>query len=141
MGATFTASDADLEQLERALGSSMALLADVSANLAEESINLVREGFEATRSPAGVVWQATKRGNKALHGPSGALRTSWNVRHSGPRGFSIAAGVAYAAIHQGGAPRAGIVARPMVPADDDVPPVWRDRFDEVTDDIIEARLR
>lgn len=138
MGARFTIrDDSDFDNLEAALSSPNTILREIAQNLAEESINLVREGFDGASDPYGGGWAATRRGNKPLHGPTGALRTSYSIRSAGSRGFVIGSGVGYANYHQRGTSR--MVARKMVP-DDDIPGAWRAAYDDVAEDILEDHL-
>ena len=138
MGASFTARADDLVELERALSQSRNILTTISVNLAEETINLVSEGFESAADPYGSGWAPTIRGNKPLHGPSGNLRTSWNRLFANADGWAVGSGVAYARFHQSGTSR--FVSRKMVPDDGDLPGPWEERFDEVTLDILEDMI-
>jgi len=134
MGAEFTIDDAGLERLRQRLeGGTEGLRSTICANLAEETINLVREGFADTTDPYGSGWAGTKRGNRPLHGPSGVLRNAWSP-HSSAGGFGASSGVGYAGFHQQGTSR--FVARKMVP-DDDIPAAWSARYDEVVEELLD----
>lgn len=139
MAATFRVRGEPLGDIIDKLEGADGLLDDIADSLAEETVNLVREGFGKATDPYGSAWKATKKGNKPLHGRSGNLRTAWSARAGGGR-FGVKSGVGYSVFHQDGAPRAGIDPRKMVPDDGDIPPKWEKRFDEVTEEILEQHF-
>lgn len=134
-------NDADITRLERQLRATPSLLDHVSANLAEESINLVREGFDGSHDPYGAAWQPRKSdgGGRALLVRTGAMRNSVNVAYAHRRGFGIRAGVGYATYHQQGTGR--MPARKIMPDQGTLPAGWRARYDEVVDEVFDAHFR
>ena len=131
--------DADLDSIVEALDRPRDTLRDISVALAEESINLVREGFAGTHAPDGSGWAPRKSGaGKVLHGPTGALRTSWNRGSATATGFAVRSAVGYAAYHQSGTRH--MPARKMVPDDGELPSAWESRYDEVTEEILDGLL-
>lgn len=140
MGATFrTPGNAELDEIVRRYGNPQPILADISRNLAEESINLVREGFAEQADPSGAGWAARKSGGgSAILVRTGAMRNSWHVTASSSRGFRIASGVGYSSFHQDGTSR--MPSRKMVP-DGDIPAKWLSRFNSVAREILDEHLR
>lgn len=91
---------------------------DLVQNLAEESIELVHQGFEQSKDPYGNAWAGLEaRDGKPLL-DTGALRNSWHVVSFDDTSFKIAAGVWYAGVHQTGitiTPREGTWDTPRGP--------------------------
>jgi hypothetical protein len=113
------------------------MLAPMNAAMAEEIINLIKEGFVVERDPYGVPWKPKKKpdGRKVLSGETGRLKTGWHPVRLDKGGFTVAPSVDYAAPHQ--APRRGRsgLKRPrrrMVPSGDrGLPRRWRKAMQEV----------
>lgn len=140
MGITVSQDFDDLERLISALDDPGAILDDIGASLAEETISLVREGFAKSADPYGSSWAARKSGGGSrILVRTGAMRNSFNVRRGDRTGFGVAASVGYATFHQRGTSR--MVPRKMVPNQGDIPPTWRARFDEVAEEVIEEHVR
>lgn len=134
--------------------------------LAEETLELIREGFETSTDPYGNPWEPPKmRAGRPME-DTGGLRSSWHKRlESG--GFTVASGKAYAAMLQRGTgiynPRrrqpikpirakalrlpggifrksvAGAEPRKTVP-DEGLPARWKDRYVEVSQDVLTELL-
>lgn len=139
MGATLIIRDDDMVQLARALDDVDGLFEDIARNVAEEAINLVREGFAGQQDPYGSAWAPRKSGGgSAILVRTGSMRNSWNITELGPGGFTMAAGVDYAGYHQSGTRK--MVARKMVPNEGDLPGNWEARFDDVTQEILDAHF-
>ena len=138
MGASFEAHDEVLTALVAKLDNPQGVLAGISRDLAEEVINLVREGWEGQHDPYGSAWapKASPDGSAILV-RTAALRNSFNVQGADAAGFTVSAGVAYAGFHQGGTRR--MPARKMVP-DGDIPDSWATRFGEVIEEHLDDLL-
>jgi phage gpG-like protein len=89
---------------------------DIVANqLAEETLDLVKEGFEKSRDPTGKPWAPLAiRNGKPLE-DTGGLKASWSVDRKGKRGFSIISHKAYAIFHQEGTGIHGPRKKPIKP--------------------------
>lgn len=138
----------------------------VSANLAEETIELIREGFETSTDPYGNRWAPLKlRSGQPLR-DTGGLQSSWHKRFTTAQGFVVSSGKEYAAYHQGGTgiygpkhqrikpvkaralrfagPGGPIFARSvegspkrrMVPDKGALPERWRQRYVETAEDVL-----
>ncbi|NBC17447.1 MAG: hypothetical protein GVY18_09070 [Bacteroidetes bacterium] len=130
-----------MERLAERFENPDAVLRTISANLAEEAINLTREGFEREADPYGKTWAPRKTADNAgsnLLVRTGAMRNSWHVGSVQPMRFTIVSGVEYADYHQNGT--RVMPSRMMVPHESDVPPRWKDAFDEVVVEIFEREL-
>jgi len=97
-------------------------LSTVSAQLAEETIELIREGFELERDPYGKRWakhsKLTKKirpNGRILQGPTGNLRTAWHVKASSRQDFEVANAKRYAIFHQDGTGIHGPKNKPIKP--------------------------
>lgn len=93
----------------------------ISDQLAEESIELVREGFEKQRDPYGKAWKEhsklTKRirpGGRILE-DDGHLKAGWFKKAIGEGFFEIANAKKYAAYHQYGTGVHGPKKKPIRP--------------------------
>ena len=136
----FTRDDQALAELEQALSNPDAILVDISVGLAEETLNLVKEGFDAQADPYGKGWANTKSDKQgaghAILVESTSLKNSWNRQSVDADGFNVAsAGVEYASYHQSGTSR--VVSRQMVPDEGDIPPAWEKRFDETAEEFLD----
>src|SRR5688500_17317035 len=110
------------------------VLESMSRNMAEESLELVAQGFEQERDPYGRPWKEKKYpdGRLVLGGRAGRLRRGWHLSRAGKEGFGIAPSVGYGVHHQLGAPKANIPVRMMVPSKRlGLPPKWREAFEAV----------
>lgn len=87
----------------------------VSHQLAEETLDLVREGFEKARDPSGRPWAPLKIRSGTPLSDTGGLRSSWSVRQRSAKGFSVASHKAYAIFHQGGTGVFGPRKKPIKP--------------------------
>jgi hypothetical protein len=91
---------------------STAGLQSLAANLCEEAIELVAEGFERETDPYGKAW-ARKRfpdGRQVLVGNTARLRRGWHRKSVSSGGFTIAPSVKYARYAQHG--RGPVRAKP-----------------------------
>lgn len=156
----------ELERFTAKLAKAPAQMRVVSANLAEETIELIREGFESSTDPYGSRWAPLKvRSGQPLR-DKGGLQSSWHRRFLTAQGFVVASGKDYAAYHQGGTgihgpkkqrikptkARAlrfagpggaifassveGVPRRRMVPDKGALPARWRDRYVETAQDVL-----
>jgi len=155
---TVIANDEDLRRLEQKLAEFERGpgLRDLARNIAEEAVELVREGFEQERDPYGEPWAAplTCRDGQILR-DSGVMLDSLHVASATESQVTIAMGVWYAIVHQTGktivprfakalrfmafgkpvfAQQVTIPARPFFPREGDLPASWVAAFDEMTDE-------
>ncbi len=105
-------------------------LKELSANLAEEALELVAQGFQDQADPAGRDWKQKKidDGRSILVGRTARLRRGWHRKRASARGFTIGPAVDYAKYHQGGTSR--MVARKMVP-DGTLPSKWKQALEGI----------
>lgn len=103
-----------LESWTRLLKNAPKLLSDMSANMAEETISLIRDGWRSQADPYGDPWQKKKvdDGRQILVGRTARLRNGWHVVKSGKGGWKVAPSVVYAAAHQDPQKRRGWGTRP-----------------------------
>lgn len=113
-------------------------LKELSRNLAEEAIELVREGFSKEQDPYGAAWAPLKVRSGRILQDTGQLRSSFKVSRVSASGFRVSASKAYAAYHQSGTAR--MVARRMVP-DGSLPALWRAQFAAAARDFMRTFLR
>lgn len=106
----------------------------ILANVGEELIELVREGFDRQGDPYGSPWAPTLRGGRILQ-DTGALRTGWHRKSLSSSQVSIGPSVSYARYHQSGTRH--MPARKMVP-DAGLPAGWQRRVNKIA---AEARKR
>jgi phage gpG-like protein len=93
-----------IEDLRKILRNPDGILDVVSASVAEESINLIKDGFRKETDPYGRRW-APKRfpdGRKALSGRTSRLKGGWHITRQTRDKIVIAASVDYADYHQHG---------------------------------------
>lgn len=141
MGITVSSDFADLDRLVSALDNPGAIMDDIGASLAEETIALVREGFAKSADPYGAAWAPRKTSQNAgsrLLVKTAAMRNSFNTTHGNRNGFGVRAGVGYATFHQRGT--SAMVARKTLPDPGDIPALWRVRFDDVAQEVIEMHV-
>lgn len=163
----FAVLDEWIDQLRAAQGS----MRVISANLAEETIELIREGFETSTDPYGKPWAALQlRAGRPLE-DTGGLKASWHRRFVTDEGFVVQSGKEYARYHQAGTgiygPRKqpivpkqakalripgplgvmfrasvdGSPPRKMVPDKGELPSKWRDRYVEVAQEVMTELFR
>ena len=151
------ANDSDLEELVRKLGEleSGDALEELAGNIAEEAIELVKQGFEDERDPYGVSWAALESRDGETLRDTRALYNSLHVVEATSTQVTIADGVWYGIVHQTGKtirPRRAkalrfmvrgkpvfaqvvtIPARPFFPREGDIPSGWQTAFEEVADE-------
>lgn len=93
---------AELKRWEKQVSKAPKVLDMLSTQLAEETIDLIREGFTTTTDPYGKAWAKPKlRSGQALS-LTGGLRSSWHRVSSNAEGFVVASGKGYAKYHQSG---------------------------------------
>jgi phage gpG-like protein len=139
----------------------------LARNLAEESLELVADGFEEGKDPYGGTWPALKARSGEPLRDTAHLQNSWHVHDVQPDQFTIKAGVWYAVVHQDGmtitpkqvnrrgqkrlvfpvfgktvfAKQVTIPRRQMVPDADDIPVAWRAAWDETAADFFDEFFR
>lgn len=167
----FTGDFAELDTWIAQLAAAQGSTRIVSANLAEETIELIREGFETSTDPYGKPWEPLKlRSGQPLR-DKGGLQTSWHRRFVTAQGFVVESGKAYARYHQEGTgiygpkkrrivptearalriPTAtgpilrssvkGSPQRRMVPDKGDIPSKWRERYIETANEVMAELFR
>lgn len=125
-----TVQTAALDELIRKLrrASTPAGLRSVMAAVAEEGIELVREGFDKERDPYGAKWKPLKRRSGRILQDTGRLKASWHRRSVTAQRAVIGSAVGYARFHQSGTDR--MPARRMVPSGK-LPASWRKQIHAV----------
>ena len=80
------------------------VLPEISRNAAEETLSLIRDGFQKQEDPYGENWKkkAFPDGRAVLVGKTARLRNGWHVKRANRSGFLVAPSVNYAQYHQGG---------------------------------------
>lgn len=121
MQVKFTGNFKSLEDFARDVERVPSALKTVSEQLAEETIELIREGFEKQRDPYGRKWkkhsQLTQRirpGGRILE-DTGGLKASWYRKGIDTGGFEVASAKATAAYAQYGTGIYGPRKRPIRP--------------------------
>lgn len=109
----------------------------LSRNLAEETVELVREGFDKERDPFGKRWAKLKYRSGRILQDTGRLRI-FKPGSVTAKGFTVSSGAPYGRYHQGGTRR--IPARKMVP-DSGLPARWRTALVRVAKAYLKAKLR
>jgi hypothetical protein len=111
----------------------------ISRNMAEEAVNLVKEGFDKGRDPYGKNWRAPH--NLQI---TGRMR-SYTVAKDGPTGFTVAATDQKAIWHH--APRKrkawggkALPTRLQVPINGKLPNSWSKRLSEAAQDVLNTAL-
>lgn len=116
------------------------LLETINENLAEEAIDLIKQGFRDQADPYGRAWAGKKvpDGRAILTGRTGFLKSGWHRTRLSRRGFTVAPSVTYAVYHQTGTQR--MVARKMIP-DGDLPDRYSRAFAETIIEIIARHFK
>ena len=83
----------------------------LSADMAEETLSLIRQGFANESDPYGRPWQQLKRRQGRILQDTGRLRNSFHYSLT-PGGFRVANATVYARAHQDPQPRSGWGKRP-----------------------------
>lgn len=111
----------------------------ISESMAEETLNLIADGFRQERAPNGKLWTPKKRpdGRKTLSGPTSRLR-NWFRKTVQPDRFIVSATVAYSVFHQHGTRK--MVARHMVPPNG-LPSRWARSLKQTAQEAISSILR
>jgi phage gpG-like protein len=105
----------------------------VLANIAEEALELVKEGFERESEPSGRRWAPLKHRRGRILQDTGRLRTGFHRKHVSSVSVTIGPTVKYAQFHQSGTRH--MPARKMVP-DGDLPNRWRVRIERAARDVM-----
>jgi len=126
----------ELIELAKKFSQTPKMMAELSRNMAEETVDLVKDGFDKESDPYGKKWLATARGGEILS-DTGALKGSWKVKSATKAQFKVDASVTYASFHQGGTKH--MVARMMVP-NGNMPPAWMDSFEELAETMLKEHF-
>lgn len=168
MKATFKGDTLKLQKWAQRLREVPKVLAQLSDQLAEEAIELVREGFDDSADPYGKAWKQLKlRDGRPLE-DKGGLKASWFKKYATAKGFRIASSKKVAIIHQTGSgiygPKGtpivpihakalrlgkygfaksvkGTPARPMLPYKRRLPKKWIQRFQETAEEVLTELFR
>ena len=128
----------ELIELAKKFSQTPKVMGELSRNMAEEAVDLVKDGFDKESDPYGKKWLATARGGEILS-DTGALKGSWKVKSATRAQFKVDASVRYASYHQDGAPKIRLPARMMVP-DGKMPSGWMDAFEELAETMLEEHF-
>jgi phage gpG-like protein len=136
MSFKFTGDFASLKRFQKRVEESPQVLQVISANMAEEAIDLIKQGFREQADPDGNAWKPKKKddGRAILTGKTGRLKGGWKPRSVTRKGFRVSPSVTYGAPHQSGTKH--MVARKMVPGKG-LPLKWRKAFVETAQEILE----
>jgi phage gpG-like protein len=132
----------ELEKLVAALDQPKAILRRVSQNLAEETVDLIKQGFRDQKDPYGHAWKPKKAqdGRMTLSGPTSRLKGGWHIKQVSDSGFIVAPSVTYADYHQQGGRH--LPRRMMVPdAGIGLPSGWKRAYDETATDVLAEVFR
>lgn len=114
----------------------------MSKNMAEETVNLIADGFNSQTDPYGKKWKDKKKpdGRKTLSGKTGDLKTGWHPVEVTEGGFTVAPSVDYAAPHQ--SPRDGKRPRRMMIPDKKkgLPTKWKEVYGEIATETLKAHF-
>jgi phage virion morphogenesis protein len=105
----------------------------VAANVGEELIELVKEGFDRQSDPSGRAWARLKVRRGRILQDTGRLKGGWHRTATTAASVSVGPSVKYATYHQTGTRR--MVARKMVP-DGELPRRWSVRVDRVVKEVL-----
>lgn len=113
-GLTLTGDFKELDRFIDKLSSAPDHLRVLSDQLAEEAIELIREGFETSTDPYGDRWAPLKlRAGQPLRDTGGLM--AWRKRFSTSQGFVVSSTKDYAVHHQYGTGIYGRRKKPIVP--------------------------
>jgi hypothetical protein len=143
-----------LRKLESELADTEGLKRRVSVNLAEETVDLIKQEFVDQKNPYGDPWapKKAKDGRNTLSGPTGRLKGGWKPVRVDQDGYEISPSVNYAIFHQDPQPRKrknqefvgpmrlNQERREMVPDERGVPRAWSDAFEETALEVIAAHF-
>lgn len=171
MKVKFSGDFANLKKFADKISRSPEVLNTVSEQLAEETIGLIREGFENSKDPYGNAWDPPLLRNGKPLEDTGGLKAAWFKRHVDRSGFSVANAKAYASYQQEGTglygPRKqrirpknkralsfrvgshayafrsvkGAKKRRMVPDSGSLPAAWKRRFRQTAHDVLTEIFR
>jgi hypothetical protein len=125
-----------------------ALLGEMSPNMAEETVSLIRDGWRNQSDPYGDAWKPKKAndGRQILVGKTARLKGGWHVVKSARRGWTVAPSVDYAAPHQDPKPRSAwggksLTRRMMIPSRArGLPPAWSRAYREIAEETFAAHF-
>jgi hypothetical protein len=117
----FTGDFKQLEGFARDIENAPDALRTVSEQLAEETIELIREGFEHETDPYGRKWkrhskltQRIRPGGRIL-ADSGGMKAAWHRKSASRENFEVANAKAHAIFHQEGTGVYGPKKKPIKP--------------------------
>lgn len=169
MKINFTGDFAALERFKKKIEQTPKALVIVNEQLAEETIELIREGFEKSSDPYGTAWAPlVLRDGRPLE-DTGGLKAAWFRQSVTARGFVVANAKSYSSWHQTGTgiygPRRqrivpikakvlrlgntgmvassvrGTPARRMVPERGRLPTAWKKRYVDVAQEVLTEIFR
>lgn len=128
---------ASLDALRKLLERPEAIRNVIAESLAEECINLVKDGFRSETDPYGRKWAPKKKpdGRKVLSGPTNRLKGGWHRKVVTADEVIISPAVDYALHHQVADSESRLPRRMMVPDDAlGMPPEWEKTLNEASTD-------
>lgn len=123
-----------LRRWQRKIETAPEVLPKMSANMSEEALTLVGQGFQDEKDPYEKPWKPLKRRIGRILQDTGRLRSSWFRKRVDASGFTIAAGVKYAKFHQLGTVR--LFPRKMVPDPGPLPKGWQDALIAAAEEVL-----
>lgn len=113
----------------------------ISNAIAEDFVEKVKEGFSESHDPFGNRWAALKYRDGQPLRDDGNLASSFEPKDVSAEGFQIGTDRDYGVHHQFGAPRANIVARPMLPPDGQLPKEWGEAAQEIAAEVMRETFK
>ncbi len=165
----FSGDFAALDRFREKVEAAPAALVTVNEQLAEETVELIREGFDNSTDPYGDPWEElVLREGRPLE-DTGGLKAAWFRERADATGFSVANAKSYAGYHQRGTgiygPRGarikpvrakvlklgktgrvarsvrGAPKRMMVPENGRLPERWKERYRETAQEVLTELFR
>lgn len=169
MKVKFSGDFAALKRFQKKVEQAPKAMLTVNQQLAEETIELIREGFDKSEDPYGSAWEPLVLRDGLPLQDTGGMKAAWFRQSATMRGFSVANAKSYSGYHQGGTgiygPRhqrivpikakvlklgkTGRVARSvrgtpkrrMVPERGRLPKAWRDRYVDTAQEVLTELFR
>jgi len=114
------------------------ILLDLSANLGETAVDLVKDGFARQSDPYHAPWAPLKKRQGMILQDTARLKNSFFALPPRPDRFGFFTNVRYAVFHQKGTIR---IPRRMMGPDGAVPPPWAAAFLKTADEILQDLFR
>ena len=108
----------------------------ISNAIAEDFVEKVKEGFSESHDPFGNSWANLRYRDGQPLRDSGNLASSFEPKNVSAEGFQLGTDREYGVHHQFGAPKANIVARPMLPPNGKLPKEWGEAAQEIAAEVM-----